>query len=150
MSWSDGLIRNVHSLPPTPDNSVILGLVATPSTIGIFASAMIGMVASVAELQWAPMIAVTFASASLLATLTASEGLQRLSYETISICFPSTPPALLISSRAISTPHLCHIAAAAAGPVSGALNPIRIDSARAPVAQIATIGSIMAKKMRER
>src|SRR6476646_5895294 len=109
MSWSDGLIRNVHSLPPTPDNSVILGLVATPS-----------------------------------------EGLQRLSYETISICFPSTPPALLISSRAISTPHLCHIAAAAAGPVSGALNPIRIDSARAPVAQIATIGSIMAKKMRER
>src|SRR5436305_12050945 len=99
MSWSDGLIRNVQSLPPTPDNSVILGLVATPSTIGIFASAMIGIVASVAELQCAPMIAVTFASTNLLATFTDSDGLQRLSYERISICFPRTPPAALISSR---------------------------------------------------
>src|ERR1700687_5798948 len=78
MSSSDGLILNVHSLPPTPDNSVILGLEAMPSTKGILAAAISGIVANVAEVQCAPTIATTLASISLLATLTASHRVQRL------------------------------------------------------------------------
>src|ERR1700730_7180268 len=124
MSVSDGLMRNAHSLPPLPDSVVICGFDATPVIIGILASLMIGMAARCAELQCEPMIAVTFASTSLLATLTASDGLHLLSSCMISSLRPSTPPAALISSTARSTPQRSHSAAAAAGPVSGEDNPI--------------------------
>ena len=94
--------------------------------IGILASWMIFMLARCAELQCEPSIATTLASTSLLAALTASEGLHLLSTTMISSLRPSTPPAALISSIARLTPHSSHSAAVAAGPVCAVDTPITI------------------------
>src|SRR6516164_592737 len=134
MSLSDGLMRNAHSFPPTPDNVVICGFEATPVIMGIFASLMIGIAARCPELQCEPTIATTLASTNLLATLTASDGLHLLSSCITTSLRPSTPPAALISSTARSTPHFSHSAAVAAGPVWGDDSPITMSCASAGVA----------------
>ena len=123
---SSGLIRNMYGLPPLPESSPIRGLDDTPVIIGIFASRMIGIIASVALEQCAPMIAVTFSWTSLRPLLAPSVGLQRLSTWTISILRPSNPPAAFASSTARSTPHFSHSEASAAGPVNAPDRPIRI------------------------
>src|SRR4029079_10597741 len=101
MALSDGLMRNEYSLRPGPASAVICGFDAMPVIIGILASATIFMLARWAELQCAPSIATTLASTSLLATLTASEGLHLLS-STISSLLrpPRRPPAGVIASDA--------------------------------------------------
>src|SRR3954470_16548712 len=105
-----------------------------PVIIGILASWMIFMLARCAELQCEPSIATTLASTSLLAALTASEGLHLLSMTRISSLRPSTPPAALISSTARLTPHSSHSAATAAGPVCAVDTPITIGCASAGAA----------------
>jgi hypothetical protein len=118
-----------------PDRAVICGLEAMPVIIGILASAMIFMLARCAELQCEPSIATTLASTSLLATLTASEGLHLLSITRISsLRPPSRPPAALISSTARLTPHSSHSAATAAGPVWAVDTPITMGCASAGAA----------------
>ncbi len=102
------------------------GLDDTPVTIGIFASLMIGIIASVALEQCQPMIALTLSCTSRRAVFAPSVGLQRLSSVMISTLRPSNPPAALISSSAISTPHFSHCDASAAGPVVGVEKPMRI------------------------
>ena len=94
--------------------------------MGILASWMIFMLARWPELQWAPSIATTLASTSLLATFTASDGLHLLSMTRTSSFLPSTPPAALISSMARLTPHISHSDATAAGPVCAVDTPITI------------------------
>ena len=127
MAESDGLMRNEYSLRPGPASAVICGFEAMPVIIGILASATIFMLARWAELQCAPSIATTLASTSLLATLTASDGLHLLS-STISSSLrpPKRPPAALISSTARLTPHISHSDATAATPVCGVDTPITI------------------------
>src|SRR5258706_1082905 len=132
MTSSAGLMRNIHGLPRTPDSSVILALDEIRVIIGIPACWMIGMVARVAELQCAPKITGTLASTSLLATLTASDGLQRLSSTIDSSLRPSTPPLALISSIARSMPQRSLSAAIATGPVTPVLTPITMFCAAAP------------------
>src|SRR5260221_3390082 len=130
MALSDGLMRNEYSLRPGPASAVICGLEAMPVTIGILASATIFMLARWAELQCAPSIATTLASTSLLATLTASDGLHLLSSTISSILRPpSRPPAALISSTARLTPYISHSEATAATPVCGVEMPITIGCA---------------------
>src|SRR5476651_280945 len=130
MALSDGLMRNEYSLRPGPASSVICGLDAMPVIIGILASATIFMLARCAELQCEPSIATTLASTSLLATLTASEGLHLLSSTISSILRPpSRPPDALISSTARLTPHISHSDATAATPVCGVETPITIGCA---------------------
>src|SRR5712671_6065585 len=132
MALSDGLMRKEYSLRPGPASSVICGFEAMPVIIGILASATIFMLARCAELQWAPSIATTLASTSLLATFTASEGLHLLSSTMSSILRPpNRPPAALISSTARLTPHISHSEATAATPVCGVDTPITIGCASA-------------------
>src|SRR5881394_2827499 len=131
---SDAEMRKAQSLPPLPDSVVICGFDAMPVIIGILASWMIFMVARCAELQCEPSIATTLASTSLLAALTASEGLHLLSMTRVSSLRPSTPPAALISSIARLTPHSSHSAATAAGPVCAVDTPITIGCAIAGAA----------------
>src|SRR5258708_22595998 len=126
MALSDGLMRTEYSLGRGPASSVICGLEAMPVIIGILASATIFMLARCAELQCAPSIATTLASTSLLATLTASEGLHLLSSTMSSTLRPNRPPAALISSTARLTPHISHSEATAATPVSGVDTPITL------------------------
>src|SRR5215510_3638285 len=137
IALSDGLMRNEYSLRPGPASAVICGLEAMPVIIGILASATIFMLARWAELQCAPSIATTLASTSLLATLTASEGLHLLSSTISSILRPPRrPPAALISSTARLTPHISHSDATAATPVCGVETPITIGGCCAPAGAI--------------
>ena len=108
MSLSVGLMRKIHGLPPTPDWSEMLGAEATPPTIGILASLIKGMVANVAELQWAPTIATTLASISLLATFTA-RGIAMI-VELQNLDLPAEEPAGAIDlvDREIDAPPLPH------------------------------------------
>ena len=106
MLASVGLTLKVHLLPPTPDFSAIDVAEALATMNGTFARSTSGMMASAAELHSPSKIATYFFDDSIWVTLfTASAGLQRLSWKSISILRPLTPPLALASATAISAPH---------------------------------------------
>ena len=99
MLASVGLTLKVHLLPPTPDFSAIDVADALATTTGTPARSTSGMMASATELQRPSWMATYFFAASIWVTLfTASAGLQRLSWKSISILRPSTPPSALASA----------------------------------------------------
>src|ERR1700676_4021095 len=96
---------------------------------GIFARAMIGVVARDSPELVGPQIAWTLAWLIMsCVAFTALVGSPWVSRVTISILRPLTPPAALMASAANTTPRLKPIAGAELGPVSAASQPILIGS----------------------
>ena len=97
---------------------------------GIFARAMIGVVASDSPELVGPQIACTLAWLIISwVAFTALVGSPWVSRVTISILRPLTPPAALMASAAYITPRLKPMAGAELGPVIAASQPILIGSA---------------------
>jgi len=110
----------------TPD-AVRGKTVVMATTNGTPARSTSGMMARAAELQSPSNMATYFFSASIWVTLlTASAGLQRLSWKSISILRPSTPPLALASATASSAPQRECWPKVETPPVSGMEAPIRI------------------------
>src|SRR5258708_11961887 len=96
---------------------------------GIFARAMIGVVASASPELTGPQIAWTLAwLINSCVAFTALVGSPWVSRVMISILRPLTPPAELIASAANSTPRLNPMVGAELGPVIAASQPILIGS----------------------
>src|ERR1700753_2999119 len=96
---------------------------------GIFARAMIGVVASASPELSGPQIAFTFSEEIIsCVALTALVGSPWVSRITSSILRPLTPPAPLMASTAKLTPRLNPCVGAEAGPVMAARHPILIGS----------------------
>ena len=133
MLASVGFTLKVHLLPPTPDRSAIDVAEALATTNGIPARSTSGMMASAAELQSPSKMATYFFSASIWVTLlTASAGLQRLSWKSISTLRPRTPPLALASAMASSAPQRECCPNIATPPVRGMDAPMRIGPSWAP------------------
>src|SRR3569833_1179463 len=96
---------------------------------GIFARAMMGVVASASPELTGPQIAWTLAwLISSCVALTALVGSPWVSRVMISILRPLMPPAALIASAANTTPRLKPVVGAELGPVMAASHPILIGS----------------------
>ena len=127
MLASVGLTLKVHLLPPTPDRSAIDVAEAFATMNGTPARSTSGMIASATELHRPSKMAAYFFSESICVTLfTASAGLQRLSWKSISILRPSAPPLALASATAISAPQRACWPKCATPPVSGVDAPMMI------------------------
>src|SRR6266581_4113194 len=125
MLASVGFTLKVHLLPPTPERSAIDVAEALATTSGTPARSTSGMMASTTELHSPSRMATYFFSASIWVTLfTASAGLQRLSWKSISSLRPSTPPLALASAMASSEPQRECWPKVATPPVSGIDEPI--------------------------
>src|SRR5882724_3861456 len=125
MLASVGFTLKVHLLPPTPERSAIDVAEALATTSGTPARSTSGMMASTTELHSPSRMATYFFSASIWVTLfTASAGLQRLSWKSISSLRPSTPPLALASATASSEPQRECWPKVATPPVSGIDEPI--------------------------
>src|ERR1019366_3036093 len=127
MLASVGFTLKVHLLPPTPDFSAIDVAEALATMNGTPARSTRGMIANAAELHSPSKMAAYFFSASIWVTLfTASAGLQRLSWKSISILRPSAPPFALASAMASSAPQRACWPKCATPPVSGVDAPMMI------------------------
>ena len=106
MPWKESLkqVRKANCFTPVA-STVTSSAVAEPDTTGILFCSATGMVAFMPPEVAGPITVMTLSCViSLVASVVASAASDLVSYLTSSICLPSMPPALLISSAAISMP----------------------------------------------